>query len=274
MRASTRTLTLTLSLSLSFTLLVAAPAPTASAAPKKAQQHCITAAESGQQLRTSGRLHEARKSFGLCTASTCPAVIRRDCGRWVDELEALIPTISVKLVDGAGNEVAEGRVIMDGEPFSRSADGHATAIDPGPHRFSWLRDEGSNVEEQFLVREGEHNRVLSLRAPPVTVGPPPPPATSEARSPGPLPWIVGGTGVALATVGGIFWAVGLNDRSTLSSTCAASHTCVQSDVEASHTKLVVGDVLLGVGLVAVLGAVYLYFRPGADAPAKTTTSSR
>ena len=271
MRAPKRT---TLRLTLTFTLLAAASAPPASAAPKKSQQHCIAAAESGQQLRSNGRLHEARKAFGLCTASTCPGVIRRDCGRWVDELDTLIPTLSVKLVDGAGNEVAEGRVLMDGEPFSRSADGHATAIDPGPHRFSWLRDEGSNVDEQFLVREGEHNRVLSLRAPTVTVGPPPPTAASEPRSPGPLPWIVGGTGVALATVGGIFWAIGLNDRSTLSSTCATSHTCAQSDVEASQSKLVIGDVLLGVGLVAILGAVYLSLRPGAAAPAAATTSSR
>jgi hypothetical protein len=260
-------------LALTLTLLAASASP-ASAAPKKSQQQCIAAAESGQQLRTSGRLHEARKAFGLCTASACPAVIRRDCGRWVDELDTLIPTISVKLVDAAGAEVAEGRVLMDGEAFPRPADGHAIPIDPGAHRFSWQRDEGSAVEEQFLVREGEHNRVLTLHAPVVTLGPPPPPATEGARSPGPLPWIVGGAGVALAAVGGIFWAVGLNDRSTLSSTCASSHTCAQSDVDASRTKLVVGDVLLGVGLVAVLGGIYLYLRPGADAPATTTTSSR
>jgi len=259
------------SFALTLALLASAPSP-AAAAPKKPQQQCIAAAESGQQLRSSSKLLEARKAFGACTANVCPAVIRRDCGRWIDELDIATPTITVKLEDATGAEVAEGRVLMDGEPLLRAADGRATPIDPGVHRFAWLRDEGSNVEEQFVVREGEHNRVLVLRVAPGTLGPPPP-VSHEAHAASPVPWIVGGVGVALVAAGGIFWGIGLNDRSTLSSTCASAHTCSQSDVEASHTKLVIGDVLLGVGVVAIVGAVYLMLRPSSDPPV-TTTSAR
>jgi hypothetical protein len=273
MRPSALSLTRTFGLTLTLTsaLLSSSLATPAAAAPKK-QQQCIAAAESGQQLRSTSKLIEARRAFGACTANTCPAVIRRDCGRWIDELDLATPTITVKLEDATGAEVAEGRVLMDGEPLPRASDGRATPIDPGVHRFAWLRDEGSSVEEQFIVREGEHNRVLVLRVPPVTLGPPPP-VTREAPAPGPLPWVVGGAGVALATAGVIFWGIGLNDRSTLSSTCASSHSCAQSDVESSHTKLVIGDVLIGVGLVAMVGAAYLFLRPGSERSA-TTTSAR
>ena len=259
-----------LSLALAAALSLSLHARSSAAAPKR--QQCIAAAESGQQLRSNSKLFDARKAFALCTASTCPAVIRRDCGRWIEELDALIPSIQVKLVDGTGAEVAEGRVLMNGEPFQRAGDGHATPVDPGMHRFTWVRDEGSSVEEQVVVREGERNKVVELHAPVVTVGHSPPSTTTGARARGPLPFIVGGAGLALAAAGGIFWGIGLHDCSTLGATCASAHTCAQSDVEASHTKLVIGDVLLGVGVIAIVGAVYLFVTQGNDSPPLTTSS--
>lgn len=261
-------------LSLALALALAAhAAPCVAAAPK--QQQCIAAAESGQQLRSRSKLIEARKAFAACTASTCPAVIRRDCGRWIEELEATTPTVTVKLEDASGAEVADGRVLLDGDPMPRAADGRATQIDPGVRRFVWMRDEEGNVEQQVVVREGEHNRVIVLRPPMLKTEGPEAARTTErapdSRARGPLPWVVGGAGIALAATGGIFWGIGLNDRSTLSATCASSHTCAQSDVDASHTKLIVGDVLLGVGVVALAASVYLFLRQG-DSPAQTTGS--
>ncbi|MDB4935027.1 MAG: uncharacterized protein JWP87_1999 [Labilithrix sp.] len=250
--------------------LVASPAP-ALAAPKKQQQRCIAAAESGQQLRSSGKLLEARKAFGPCTASACPATIRRDCGRWIDEIDSAIPSITVKLEDDTGSDVPEGRVLVDGEALLRAADGHATPIDPGVHRFVWTRDSG-DVEQELVIREGERNRVIVLRAPSPAAAPTA--ATDphvEPPSRGPVPWIASGTGVALLAAGGVFWGIGLHDRSSLSTSCAGAHACVQSDVDASRTKLIVGDVLVGVGILAVAGAVYLFLRPS-SAPA--TSASR
>jgi hypothetical protein len=253
-----------------------AGASTASAVPKKAQQQrqCIAAAESGQQLRSSGKLLEARKAFGPCTASACASAIRRDCGRWIDEIDSATPSVTVKLEDPAGADVAEGRVLIDGEALLRAADGHATPIDPGVHHFTWEREDG-NVDQELVIREGERNRVIVLRAPSSSQGAPPVPAGNDTHaeppSRGPLPWIVGGGGVALLAAGGIFWGIGLHDRSSLSTSCAGAHSCVQSDVDASRTKLIVGDVLIGVGVVAVAGAIYLFLRQG-SAPA--TSASR
>jgi hypothetical protein len=51
--------------------------------------------------------------------------------------------------------------------------------------------------------------------------------------------------------------------------CAVTHSCSQSDVDAGRTKLVVGDVTGGVGIVAAaIGAGILVFGgPRAAAPA-------
>jgi hypothetical protein len=248
--------------SLACVLLATASPFSATAAPKKQQQaQCIAAAESGQQLRSSGKLLGARKAFAPCTAGACPAAIRRDCGRWIDEIDSATPSVTVQLVDETQAEVAEGRVLMDGEPLLRAADGHATPVDPGVHRFVWSRDAG-NVEQELVVREGEKNRVIVLRVPPpVQIGPGRDrDMHAEPSSRGPLPWIVGGAGVALGAVGGVLWGIGLHDRSSLSTTCAGAHACLQSDVDASRTKLIVGDVLVGVGVLAIAGAVYLFLR--------------
>ena len=71
--------------------------------------------------------------------------------------------------------------------------------------------------------------------------------------------------------GVVFWGIGLNDRSNLSTSCAAAHACAQGDVDASHTKLIIGDVLVGVGILAVATAVYLYVTD--DSPRPSSSAS-
>ena len=254
-------------------VLLGRSAETSAAPPAK--KRCIAAAESGQQLRSSGHLIEARKVLAACTASACPAVVRRDCGRWIEEIDAAQPSITVKLEDDAGADSPDGRVLVDGQPMARGADGRAISLDPGVHKLVWARDAG-NVEQEVVIREGERNRVVVLRVPPRTVGrptdttdvPSPPP---RARSP--LPYVVGGLGIALVGAGGILWGLGLHDRSYLSSTCAAAHTCAQHDIDVSRTKLIVGDVLIGVGVVAVAGAIFLFLKQSSDSAPRASLSA-
>lgn len=248
-------------------------ASAAHAAPRKNQ--CIAAAEQGQQLRSEGKLQEARKILAACTSSSCPTVVRRDCGHWVDEIDAAQPSVTVRLEED-GLEVPDGKVILDGDPFPRG-DGRATPLDPGTHRFVWSRD-GGNVEQEITIREGERNRVIVLRtgAGSMHSRPEEPPAADKGKSSGPsfgpIPWIVGGTGLALVGAGGVLWGIGLNDRSNLQSSCAAAHACVKSDVEASHVKLEIGDVLFGVGLLAVATAVVLFVFDTPPTKAPTTAT--
>ena len=238
-------------------------APSTHAAPTSASaKQCIAAAESGQQHRSRGRLRDAREAFGVCTASTCPAVVRRDCGRWIEEIDAATPSVIVKLEDENGREVPDGQVLVDGEPLQRGLEGRASLVDPGVHKFVWQR-EGGPFEQEAVVREGEHNRVIVIRGPkrtPAATGPEPAdraPAATATTTRSPLPWVIGGIGLALAAGGGVFWGIGLNDRANLESSCAAAHRCQEGDVDASRTKLLIGDVLLGAGAVAVATAVII-----------------
>lgn len=240
-------------------------------------KRCIEAAESGQQLRSAGKLVEARKAFGVCTAPACPAAVRRDCARWIEEVDTAQPTVSVRLEDEKGNEVTEGKVVLDGHETMKPAAGRAVPVDPGAHRFVWMRSEG-HIEEELVIREGERNRTIILRAPRAatsgTSGPPTPDRTGDrSSSSSPVPWILAGVGILALGGGTAFWVTGLGQRSDLERTCAAAHTCAMDDIDASRTKLIIGDVLAGVGIVALAGAAFLFLTRADDPPTRQAGSS-
>ena len=251
------------------TLVLLISAPASAAPPTK---RCIEAAESGQELRSQGKLMEARKAFAICTSPSCPTPVRRDCGRWIEEVDVALPTVAVRLEDEGGHELAEGNVLIDDTAIEPSA-GRAVAVNPGAHRFTWVRADGK-IEQSLVIREGEHNRVIILRASagavasggPTPVVGPERPATQPAPRSSVLPLVVGGIGIVALGVGGGFWFAGLRQRSNLEQTCKDSRTCQQSDIDASRTKLIVGDILVGVGVVAIAGALYLYLSQTNDPP--------
>jgi hypothetical protein len=84
-----------------------------------------------------------------------------------------------------------------------------------------------------------------------------------------LPLTLIGAGVASLGVASYFWLSGLSDHSTMGSGCAVTHSCTQSAVDAGQAKLVVGDVLGGLGIVAAgIGAgILLFGQPPSPAPA-------
>jgi hypothetical protein len=80
--------------------------------------------------------------------------------------------------------------------------------------------------------------------------------------------------IALAAVSGVaavsfayFGLSGRSDVSDLRATCAPN--CSESQVDSARTKLIVADVSLGVGVVALAGAAWFYFR-GSPVSARTS----
>ena len=71
---------------------------------------------------------------------------------------------------------------------------------------------------------------------------------------------MGGIGVALLGTGAVFWGVGSAERSNLREECASAASCTQSDIDAAKTKLVVGDVVAGVGVLAVAAGLWFALR--------------
>lgn len=259
-------------------LVVSAAAMHARRAEAAPGSKCIAAAEAGQQLRSEGKLVAARKKFGVCTALECPVVVRRDCARWVEELDSTTPSITVRLEDGAGNEIPEGTVHLDGDRLPPLADGRATPLDPGPHKLVWDHD-GVKTEKEIVVREGERSKVIVLRSekekaahdPRVSPVPPAHDATTPSSA-SPVPWVVGGIGVVASGVGVGLWLAGLGEHSDLGRRCAATHTCTDDEILSSRTKLIAGDVLVGVGVVLIAGALYFILK--SDPPKSAAASAR
>src|ERR1700733_10936252 len=85
--------------------------PTAHADPLDA---CIASAEAGQRLRLEAKLTSAREKLLACSQAECPTVLRADCAKWLAEVDRVFPSLVVRAVDGAGADIVEASVYLDG----------------------------------------------------------------------------------------------------------------------------------------------------------------
>jgi hypothetical protein len=226
------------------------------------KQVCLDASSQGQQLRDDGKYRAARAQLVVCAREVCPAVVKRDCTQWLGEVDQTVPTVVVRARDSKG-DLAEVRVLVDGQTLLEKLDGKPAAIDPGEHVFRYEAQGHPPVEEHVVVRVGERNRLLDVQfggaAGAVRVD------GDSAKSSGPpvLAWILGGVAVLAFGSEAYFGITGLNDRSDLrAQPCAQTSTCSASDVDAIRTKFLIADVSLGVGIVSAGVAAYLFLASG------------
>jgi len=118
---------------------------------------CLSASEAAIKLRRDHALRDARVQLLVCASASCPADVRAECTRLVDEVGAAIPTIVFALKDAAGNDVPGVRVTVDGKPIEER-EGVAIALDPGPHSFLFEAAGRPSAERTFVLREGEKDR--------------------------------------------------------------------------------------------------------------------
>ena len=90
----------------------------AEAAPATVSDQCADSAEHGQAERKLGHLLLARGEFRLCAVAKCPRVVRDDCTRWVDELDAAIPTVLFGATNDHGEDITSLKVSVDGHSVS------------------------------------------------------------------------------------------------------------------------------------------------------------
>lgn len=249
---------------------------TASAARADKAERCIAASELGQQQRDRGALIEARASFRTCAADDCATMIRKDCARWLEDVQEGLPTVVVGARDARGADVLGVRVFVDGEPIAEAESGRAIALDPGPHLFRFEKAPSAPIEQTVVLRMGEHNRaILATFEAPAPVAPPKP--TEEKTAPRPVstthvsPWAYAAGGVGIVGLGAFtyFGISGLNEKSRVRALC--SPACTDDQVSGVRNRYLAADISLGVGLVALAVSAYLFLNPTHDAP--TTTVS-
>jgi hypothetical protein len=263
-----------------------AAAPSAQADMTKDQ--CVDANAKGQDLRHDGKLTLARAAFVSCTNVKCPAIVRDDCTRRLDELDHAQPSVVFQVKDRAGADVIDVRISMDGTLLTEHLNGTPLKVDPGIHVFSFEVAGQPAVSSNLLIREGEaarHESVVvgAAAAPPVPPAPVSPaaprhatlPRQTDAAAPGgqgkrtqrTVGLVVGGAGVVAIGVGAIFGLLATSAWSDAKGACAgnalacadvasasAHHDTAVTDGMISTVSFIAGGALLAGGAVLFFSA--------------------
>jgi hypothetical protein len=224
------------------------------------EEACARAARDAQTFRGAGQYARARSTFAACGAASCPDAVRAFCVTALQKVDEEAPTIVIVARDGAGREIADVRVWVDGVYTADRIDGRPLSLDPGAHRLRFERAGIPPVERDVVVRVGEKARPVA-----VIVGASPSAATKATPAPDParpvpaLSWALGGAGVIGLGSFSYFALRGWGERSDLAD--APCHVTATCDVSGVRTSWYIADVSLVVAALAMGGAVWAYLAP-------------
>lgn len=237
---------------------------------------CVRAAEDAQSQRSAHRLRAAFKGLLVCAQSNCPTAVRNDCVFWLAEVEKLQPSVVVKAQDRHGAELTDVSVTVDGEPLVSRLDGLAIPVDPGSRTFQFRHVGSKAVEKKVMIREGEKARTLSVAFDPPAPSKPVPVSDSGNKSRAGVPAgavVFGGLGLVALGSFAYFGISGRSAAAELEDTCGRDKSCTEAQVSPVRTKLLIADISLGVSLVSLGAAAYLFFSRGDAAKAPPVSAT-
>jgi len=245
--------------------------PRIAAADTKA---CVASHASAQRETKAGRLKEAAQLYTSCGSdSACPEQLRSECATLLEQVNHLVPSVIFSAIDGKGADVSNVKVYADDTLLTDGLDGRAIELDPGKYHLRFVLPDNSVLSSDVLIREGEKNRLIEMRAPeekkaqpsaPAPIAPPPVEAPAKPVEPNTpvAAWVA--TGVAVAGFGtfGTFALLGSSDKKKLDD-CAPNCPDSAHDQRSSlKTKYLVADVGLGVGVASAVLAGVLFLSNG------------
>lgn len=236
---------------------------------------CAASYEQSQRLRKGGKLRQARDETVACAQEACPAVVRKQCAQWLPEVEASVPTLVVSARDASGAEVLEARVFVDAEPVKERLDGKAIEVDPGRHVVRVEAAGRAPGEATVFVSEGEKGRATLVRVGALRRDESLSTALAPADDSGGIPvaaWVAAGVGVVGVGLFATFAIVGRSEKADAEAPGGCAPRCTDDQVGSIRTKLVAGDVALGVGVVALGVATWLVVTAPPRRPAATGLS--
>ena len=183
-----------------------------------------------------------------------------------------MPSVVLRAKDARAEDMVDVKVFCDGVVVATQEDGKALAVDPGAHTFRFEAPGVPPVERKLVIGEGEKDRLvvadMKSGAPAVPVPAPttkPEDGAIHLWAPG---LVVGGIGVAALVPMAAFWLSGTGDIHTMKDTCAPSAGgagCSPDRVSSDRTKLVLGDLFLGIAVVGIATGATLLFTHRAGA---------
>jgi hypothetical protein len=155
----------------------------------------------------------------------------------------------------AARTTADGALFVDDRP----AGAGPVEVDPGPHVVRLVKNGHDVGLRRVVVQEGQALDVL-VELDPVAPPPPslvtPPPAQPESRLPVAAISLFGG-GLVAGGIGAFFSVRGYTGWSDLKNGCSKTSSCDTGDIRDAQRDVLIGDVLIGVGIVAVAVGAYL-----------------
>ena len=229
---------------------------------------CLSEHTDGQALRNQGKLLESRDAFRKCSQNVCPAVVRRDCLAWSDELRSQIPTVTFR-VTLDGKTTTDAKVYLDGDFLEKAMDGRAVELNPGIYQLRFEHGDFPALEQELIASEGERYRVVTgaFQTPQddqVAVAPPPvaptllPPKAEEIERPVPtVTYVFLGLGAVGAISAGAWGLSTMVTKNDLEATC--SPNCSDDKIGAVEQRALLTDISAGVGLLSLIiaGTTYL-----------------
>lgn len=238
---------------------------------------CVAASTSAQEHQKKGALSAAKHQLTVCSDQSCPGVVQADCTRWLNEVLAAMPTVTIAVrLDGVDQPKA--RVFLDGRPWIEELTGHPVELDPGEHLLT-VHVGAREQEQRVLINLAEKNRliVFQLRTPDEVVDPLRKDTPPDVKQPAPtrsFPTFATAM-TATAAVGlGLFTGLGLSGRfaldGLLADPCAATKSCDPARVSSIQSRFIGADVALGVGVAAALMAAWQWWAWASTEPAPVT----
>lgn len=249
------------------TAMMLAIVPHASRANADEKQACVTASEKAQQLRSAGKLGDARDQLNICGRPECPKLVQQDCTQWMSEVLASLPSVVPGAKDCKGRDIVDARLTVDGKVAAEMLDGKAIVIDPGVHTFVFESKGFPALKEQVVVKPGEKNRLVSVTfatpgdpTAPSNQGTGAPPDSSSSSSAPVAAYVLGGVGLAALGAALYFDLSASGDAHDLRTSC--SPNCPPSDVDDVKTKYTIAGVTAGIGGALLVTGIVLFFVHG------------
>lgn len=233
-----------------------------------------------------GRLNEALGGYRLAeheaqSTEGVPESVLVEVRQARESLEKRVP----RLIIERGEGVDSAKIALDGVDLGQAQIGREVNVDPGPHLLRVTLADGRKFEKTVQVKEGERSQVL-LDVPPDIQ----PLATSQedasssgsedaapsdrgvasSTGSGPMPWIVGGIGVASLAASGVFYVLRNSANDDLEAGCindVCPDTLEDTQSRGENYSMLTG-VTLGIGVVGVVVSA-IWLLSGSDSPPAT-----
>ena len=231
-------------------------------------KECIFAAERGQVTRDQGELEQARTYFQTCARDSCPELIRSDCSGWLQALPVEPAQVNLTVTAADASHQLSPRVFLNGD----QTDAAQLSVPPGDHEIKVTAPGYLPYERSLKVAAGQ-TVALDVTLVPVSAST----SQSEAGESGAdgegggIPtasWVLGGVAVAGGAMFAGFGLAARNQFDELQNECGGQ--CPAEQVEAVDRKQLIANVSAGVGLGALIGAIWVAIAD-AERPQRSST---